>query len=241
MFNPVPQVHLVDLSATREPEAVAVVLDDFLLEPHALVNAAVDHRQAFAPPTGNAFPGPELPLPEVWMDAWCEVLCRHAADALGVDALGDASGRLSLVTTPPERLSPVQRLCHRDRLGTGLGERPLASVVYLFDRPGLGGTSFYRRRRSAEATEDFMRQVPTMSHDDLTAALGTAPGYLGEGNPWFERVAVVPPRFNRAIFYAGDLFHSSEVPDPSALRDDPATGRLTLNGFFVARRRAPTR
>ncbi len=67
-----------------------------------------------------------------------------------------------------------------------------------------------------------------MSHDELTTALGTPPGYLGEGNPWFERVAVVPPRFNRAIFYAGDLFHSSDVPDAA----------VTLNGFFVARHRA---
>lgn len=237
MFNPSPQVHRIDLSATGEPQALAVVVDEFLLEPHALVSLAVQHREAFAPPTGNAFPGPELPLPALWMDAWCEALGRHAADALGVDALGEATGRLSLVTTPPDGLSPVQRLCHRDRLGTGPGERPLASVVYLFDRPGLGGTSFYRRRQSAEATDDFMRRVPSMSHEALTAALGTPPGYLGEGNPWFERVAVVPPRFNRAIFYAGDLFHSSDVPDAAALCDDPATGRLTLNGFFVARRR----
>lgn len=236
MFNPQPRRLEVDLSATGVPGAVAVVLDDILLEPSALVEVACRHRVAFAPPAGNAFPGPELPLPEAVMDAWCQVLGRHAAAALGIDALGAATGRLSLVTQSPEALSPVQRLCHRDRLGTGPGERALASVIYLFDQPGFGGTSFYRPRQPPAATEALMAAVPAMSHAALTEALGTPPGYLAAGNAWFERVAVLAPRFNRAIFYAGDLFHSSDVPDPTVLSDDPRLGRLTLNGFFIGRR-----
>ena len=49
MFNPTPQVHRVDLSATGDPEAVAVVVDDFLLDPGALVHVAVQHREAVRP------------------------------------------------------------------------------------------------------------------------------------------------------------------------------------------------
>jgi hypothetical protein len=51
-------------------------------------------------------------------------------------------------------------------------------------------------------------------------------------------VAVVPPRFNRLIFYDGSLFHAGDIPHPGLLRDDVRSGRLTFNGFFVCRRAA---
>lgn len=46
-------------------------------------------------------------------------------------------------------------------------------------------------------------------------------------NPW-----------NRMIFYDGRLFHSGGVGGARALTGDPATGRLTLNGFFTCSRPA---
>jgi hypothetical protein len=40
------------------------------------------------------------------------------------------------------------------------------------------------------------------------------------------------------VFYDGNLFHSSHILAPELLSDDPARGRLTLNGFFICRRQA---
>ena len=58
---------------------------------------------------------------------------------------------------------------------------------------------------------------------------------MREGNPWFERTAAVPARFNRLIVYRGDLFHSGDIARPDLLSADPALGRLTVNGFFTCR------
>jgi hypothetical protein len=40
------------------------------------------------------------------------------------------------------------------------------------------------------------------------------------------------------VFYDGGQFHSSHITRPEMLSDDPAHGRLTLNGFFVCKRSA---
>jgi hypothetical protein len=53
---------------------------------------------------------------------------------------------------------------------------------------------------------------------------------------WFERVAVVPARFNRLVFYPGNVFHSAHVEAPERLVADPRAGRLTMNGFYVCRK-----
>jgi hypothetical protein len=62
------------------------------------------------------------------------------------------------------------------------------------------------------------------------------PHYLAESNSWFERVASVPARWNRCIFFDGFGFHSGDIPMPEKLSADPLTGRLTVNGFFTSRR-----
>ena len=68
-----------------------------------------------------------------------------------------------------------------------------------------------------------------------------APGYLLDGNAWFEPIGVVAPRFNRLIAYDGDVFHTSHVVDAARLSDDPRRGRLTINGFFTLRAAAVRR
>ena len=45
----------------------------------------------------------------------------------------------------------------------------------------------------------------------------------------------VAPRYNRAIFYNGQLFHSGHITAPELMVDDPTSGRLTVNAFFKLR------
>ena len=52
---------------------------------------------------------------------------------------------------------------------------------------------------------------------------------------WFEKVLTIPPRYNRAIFYNGGLFHSGDLHSPELMVNDPRTGRLTANAFFRVR------
>ncbi len=233
MFNPQPRISTLPAGAGEED--TVVVLDDVLLDPGALVALACRHRDAFAPATNNAFPGPELPLPQSVVDAWTECFSLHARRALGARRVREAFGRLSIVTLAPLELGSLQRLCHRDRLGTGAGEIAAASVIYLFDNPLLGGTAFYRPRQDTADAERLMQRVAELDAQTLTDELGAPPGYLSTSNRWFEQTAVVPAAYNRAIFYRGDRFHTSHIEHPALLSADPALGRLTMNGFFVCR------
>jgi hypothetical protein len=65
-----------------------------------------------------------------------------------------------------------------------------------------------------------------------------AAGYLTASNADFEQVCTIPARFNRAIFYDGEIFHAAQIGSPALLDADPARGRLTMNGFFRFRKRS---
>jgi hypothetical protein len=55
---------------------------------------------------------------------------------------------------------------------------------------------------------------------------------MTESNDVAELLCTVPARFNRFVFYSGDLPHSAAITAPDLLSDDPRKGRLTLNLFF---------
>ena len=75
-----------------------------------------------------------------------------------------------------------------------------------------------------------------MSPAQFIERYGLTPAYLCDDNAYFRRVATVPARWNRGIFYSGALLHSGQITAPERLAADPATGRLTVNFFFNCRR-----
>ena len=77
-----------------------------------------------------------------------------------------------------------------------------------------------------------------LSPDDFTRRHGIAPGYMVGSNAYFTCTATIPARWNRLIFYDGSLLHSGDILAPERLSADPSQGRLTLNGFFVSKRKA---
>ena len=72
-----------------------------------------------------------------------------------------------MVTTPPEQLDPRQWQCHRDRVSTDPGAIYVASVLYLFRDPALGGTSFYVPRQSPAATDRIQYDSQTLAPPPL--------------------------------------------------------------------------
>jgi hypothetical protein len=60
------------------------------------------------------------------------------------------------------------------------------------------------------------------------------PCYITESNEAAELLDMAPARFNRFIFYPGDLPHSAFISKPESLSADPDKGRLTLNCFVSA-------
>ena len=60
------------------------------------------------------------------------------------------------------------------------------------------------------------------------------PCYMTESNEAAELLDRVPAKYNRLVFYSGDLPHSAYIENPELLSSDPARGRLTLNCFVSA-------
>ncbi len=234
MFNPKPRIERVPVGGGRH----AWVVDDALLAPEALRERAIAERERFAAAPFNAYPGLEWQMgPEV-SEPLADFFLLHIRALLGARRTLSMYSRLSLATLQPQQLRPLQRLCHRDRFGTTPDQTVAACTLYLFDDPALGGTSFYLPKRPIEALNADIRRWHTLDDAAFTQELGAAPGYLTDSNVHFERAAVVPAAFNRAVFYDGGQFHSSHITRPELLSDDPARGRLTLNGFFVCKRNA---
>ena len=234
MFNPNARIQRVSVAGVHD----AWVVDDVLLDPEALRSRAIAGRANFVAAPHNAYPGLEWRMGGDIDAALADFLMLHIRSRLGARRTLSMYSRLSLATLQPAQLRPLQRLCHRDRFGIEPDQSVAACTLYLFDDAALGGTSFYLPKRPIEAINADIRRWAVTDDAAFTAEMGTPPGYLTASNAHFELAAVVPAAWNRAVFYDGSHFHSSHITQPERLNDDPATGRLTLNGFFVCRRAA---
>lgn len=232
MFNPDPVIETISVGG----RPLCHVVDNALLEPERWVELAVANRQAFRESSNNAFPGPELTLPEEVLGPLDAFFSRHLRQRFDVRRTLWRTARLSLALRQPEELHPQQWMCHVDRLAIEPGQLAVASVLYLFRDESLGGTGFYRPLRPIEDVIKMKQDANAMPPAEFSARHGLHPGYMTASNPWFEKIASVPARWNRLIFYSGMVFHSGDITAPERLRDDPRTGRLTLNGFFTCRR-----
>jgi hypothetical protein len=233
MFNPNPHIETVRIT----PRHACVVIDDALSDPDAWVERAARHFAAFRDAPHNAYPGPELPLPDAVTVQLHACFARHARATLGARRTLRSHSRLSLTTRSPDQLQPRQWLPHVDRLEAVAGQCIAACVLYLFRDESLGGTSFYRPRHPLPEIARLVQDSARLDAAAFSARYHIAPGYPDAG-AWFDKLATIPARHNRLIFYEGTVFHAGEIRTPERLTGDPRTGRLTLNGFFLCRRNA---
>ena len=146
---------------------------------------------------------------------------------------------LSLTTLRPHELSNLQRLCHTDPPAKP-GRRNYAFVLYLFDNRQLGGTGFYRwkeKQAIIEATA-LEGKDPAMALSFLEERFPTyrkPPCYITESTEIAERLDLVEAKYNRLVFYPGDIPHSAQIASPGLLTSDLRSGRLTLNCFASVR------
>ena len=103
----------------------------------------------------------------------------------------------------------------------------------------MGGTGFFRWK-----DPQFWQEMTAMQRDDPGAGLDILqekfkmfrdpPCYMTGSNEAAELLDQVPARFNRMVFYSGDLPHNACIGNPDLLSSNPAAGRLTLNCFVSA-------
>jgi hypothetical protein len=223
----------------REPitdRDFCVIVDDFLMNPAALVDYAAAHPGEFSRPNVG-YPGVQIRVND---DAMVDIF-RFVRSSMS-RSYSFMRGRigirslLSLVTLPPAELAFMQRMCHIDPV-LDAGRAKYAALIYLFHDERLGGTSFYRWRDEQLVWKgvSLLRSDPAAGEAFMKQSFATfrePPRYMTESNDVAELLFTAPPRFNRFVFYSGDLPHTGAVAAPELLSRDPKKGRLTLNLFF---------
>ena len=234
----------INSSATVEflelaPGQSIVIVDDFLLAPDELREYAKARAGEFLMPP-KSYPGLVLgiddrPLADIY---------RFVRSTLGshfsfLRGGADFSTLMSMTTLQPDELSNLQRLCHSDPPATG-GRRNFAFVLYLFENEELGGTGFYRWKEQEAITAATALEIedPAKALVFLKERFDTynkPPCYMTGSTEIAERIDQVAAKFNRLIFYSGEIPHSAQISSPQLLSSDPDKGRLTLNCFASVR------
>jgi hypothetical protein len=230
-INPDPLIRLEQVN----DEHSCVVVDDFLKNPHAIVDFCCAHTDEFSIPE-RSYPGPLLALSDDTMSEITRFIRTTMSKSFSFLKGGmTTSTFLSMVTLQPDQLSNLQRLCHTDPRQRE-DRRNFAGLVYLFEDERLGGTGFYRwkEREQIEAATVLDLEDPNEALTFLQERFPTykqPPCYMTKSNEIAELLQAIPARFNRLIFYSGDLPHSANIAMPELLSEDFRRGRLTLNCF----------
>jgi hypothetical protein len=213
----------------NEAEPV-VVIDNFSSDAGALLSAA---KAASYGSAGRHYPGHRASAPADYLKARSEVLGAVLGDVFGYRRGADLiECNYSVVTTPPQELTPIQRLPHFDGADSG----KLALLHYLCP-PEAGGTAFYRHR--ATGFEKITRARLAAYDAALRAEIaetGLPPAaYFAGSNAQFERIGEVAAAFNRMVIYRGITLHSGDILQPERIGHGIETARITLNTFLSAR------
>jgi hypothetical protein len=216
-----------------------VVIDDFLLNPQELVDYACDRHQNFLMPE-RAYPGAVLSADNALLAELNRFIKFEMSRIFSFSRAGiKCQSQYSLTTLQPVDFTWIQRLCHTDP-GLSPGKANYAGLLYLFANPELGGTGFFSWRDQAFWQEMTQKQFadPNAGLDELKekyTLFRDPPRYMTESNEAADLLDHVPARFNRFVFYSGDIPHGAFITRPELLSPDPSSGRLTLNTFVSAR------
>ncbi|UAA38254.1 hypothetical protein KIH87_16420 [Paraneptunicella aestuarii] len=217
----------VCVSYVGEEQSPVLVIDNFWHNPEKLVALAAQSG-GFTQSPEDYYPGLRKTL-----DGSVKAVLEEELGLLLKQHLDNRPHRIelgftafSLTNVPPAKLSPMQCIPHFD--STDLSK--FALVNYLFKEP-LGGTSFYRHRKTGFETVSKSRAFEYQQALQLQASTEGMPAaeYIMGDTNLFERIHTVPAWFNRAVLYPCNLLHSGDIPNVAGLSDDPKTGRLTLN------------
>lgn len=233
-LNPAPNIRIIRLLNGQS----VFVVDNFVDQPERLTALAQEVRSEFVYAEGSAFPGLQLLMPPEFSGRLDEFFRAHIRSLVNGRRSVTMYSRLSRVNRAPALLDARQRICHRDNAEVHSSHLICASVLYLFKDPTLGGTVFFQPRLSAIETEQIVHDASDLEPAAFESRYDWPSAYMTQSNRYFEVIGRVPSLWNRAIFYEGSIFHSSDIQHPEKLNEPGGLGRLTINGFFTCTRRA---
>jgi hypothetical protein len=221
-------IQIQKLKIGRE-NAPLLVIDNLVADAEELVRDAASKR--YAPPQ-SYFPGVRAKAPLSYQMFVVGELRGIICDYFELEAssLRFSMCHYSVVTTPPEQLTALQRIPHVDSHEA----RGLASIHYLF-KGDLGGTAFYRHRATGFEYVDESRRAtyyPVLERE-LSGPTAPGPAYIDADTALFERVGIQAGVFNRMLIYRRNSLHSGAPTKGIPLPTDPSSGRLSINSFLA--------
>ena len=231
MFNPHAVLQVIDIDSQHK----CLVLDDALIDPERWVQQAILQQENFSSLSDSNFPGIELKISNEVCTALMNFIRIPVKQYLNTRRILGGKGTLSIVTKRADQLKPYQWICHSDSVNIATGQNVISTALYLFKNPDLGGTNFFKPRKSKFATDLFLQAANMMSAEDFERKYAIKPAYLTESNDLFELLATVPAKWNRLIVYDGMQLHNENIQHPELMTDDPENGRLCMNGLITGR------
>lgn len=227
-MKPHPDFRIQELTIGRELAPLAVI-DNVAANADELVAMAA--RKMFGS-VASFYPGVRAKAPLTYHQFVLGTLRELLVGYFGLvsSSLRITSCHFSLVTTRPEHLAPLQTIPHIDSPETN----QLAFVHYLFRRD-LGGTAFYRHRRTGFEYIDGARKDPYFECVEEERAVPDRPaqGYINGDTALYEQIGRQDGVFNRMLVYRRNSLHSGCIGPELTFDKDPRKGRLSLNGFIT--------
>lgn len=215
----------VDKVGNERTEIVHIA--DFFKDPDEVAGAATSQKFERINPH---YPGVRAPVENDLLKRLISTVAEHfPALSSERNTRWNGAAWYSIVTCPPEQLTPIQRLPHFD----GFDEKQVAVMIYL-DHTEHGGTAFFRHRSTGfeRVTEARYPEYKQKLERDVSRT-GLPPArYITDGAPHFEKIGESDATYNSLIIYPGTLLHSGVIRNDAPLLTDPANGRLSINGFF---------
>ncbi|PXX43340.1 DUF6445 family protein [Undibacterium pigrum] len=214
-------------------EHQAIIIDDFLQDPDAMKNIALN--SAFEPypnfDNKKGYPGVRAQAPAKYSSNITEFLEPVIKLNFGIPEelpLRKSMCAFSLTTIPAQQLGPLQRTPHFD------ASTPyhMAVLLYLCDEKH-GGTGFYRHKATGlqQITEATREHYLDVYYEEINA-IQPPPRYFDDSNEHFSFLGMIPAKFNRLVIYRGSLLHTACINPAISINANPDSGRLTVNTFY---------
>lgn len=228
-FNITPNIKPTIKLVGKEQTPV-IVIDDFVTDIAPILDDAVNN-QSFVADSNSYYPGVRSRLPQDYVLAILKAVYQglyRVYDIPRTLKLKLMLNYFSLINTPEEELSLLQRIPHFDTT------RPYYFAILHYLNPGEhGGTGLFRHtlndyeRIDDSRVEHYMKSTEQymQKHGELD------PKYHNASSTLYELYEEIPYKPNRLVIYPGNLLHSTLVDLEKDIDSDPKTGRLTSNIF----------
>ena len=196
----------------------------------------------FPDPSANYYPGLRRSIgrddgaASAYVDEVMNRVAPFVAGAFDAMKFDLVEASFSIVTTPADKLLPVQRAPHFDSTNPDY-----VALIHYLNTPATSGTAFFRHRATGveRVTDDNCdRFVNAARHESFVREPGS--GYVQGSDDRYEELDRVEARPDRLVFYQGGLLHSGIIPPDLPLDPDPRKGRLTANFFIRLNRETAT-